>query len=400
MPAHHAPLAGDDLLVARVREGDQEAFEAIYDRYSRGLLAFCRHMLGSRDEAEDALQHSFVSAYRGLRDGGGEIALKPWLYAIARNRCLSALRARHPESVEIGDVEAGHQAYDGLVAEVQRRAELRDLVDDVQRLPADQRAALVLFELGDHSHAEIAEVLGVRREKVKALVFQAREALLRARSARDTPCGEIREELAALSGEVPRRGMVRGHVDRCPGCADFELRVRRQRRALAAVLPVVPSVGLKASVLGSVLGGAAAAGGAGAGGAAVVGGTAVGGGSGAAAAGGVGAGGLTGGLGGAAAAGFAGGAGAGAGTAGVAGGVATAGAGAASVASGLATAGAGAAGAATSVATKGMVAKILTAVVVAGAGGGAGAAVPQSHPARAPVAAVEQPMVAPAIPVP
>ena len=63
----------------------------------------------------------------------------------------------------------------------------------------------MLVELGDHSHDEIAEVLGVRREKVKALVFQAREALRRLREARETPCVEIREQLATLRGSALRR---------------------------------------------------------------------------------------------------------------------------------------------------------------------------------------------------
>src|SRR3954470_15118026 len=88
---------GDERLVARVRAGDDDAFEAIYDRYYRGLLAFCRHMLGSRDEAEDALQQSFASAYSAMRGGNGVIELRPWLYTIARNRCLSALRAQRDE---------------------------------------------------------------------------------------------------------------------------------------------------------------------------------------------------------------------------------------------------------------------------------------------------------------
>ena len=88
---------GDDRLVARVRAGDDDAFEIIYDRYYRGLLAFCGQMLGSRQEAEDALQHSFASAYRALRAGSGDIDLRPWLYTIARNRCLSVLRARRAE---------------------------------------------------------------------------------------------------------------------------------------------------------------------------------------------------------------------------------------------------------------------------------------------------------------
>ena len=348
--ARRLPRVGDDRLVARVRAGDDSAFEIIFDRYYEGLLAFCGHMLGSRQEAEDALQHSFASAYRALRGGAGDIELRPWLYTIARNRCLSALRAQRAQ-VSADGLAAEPGPFEGMSAQVQLRADLRELVDELQRLPEDQRAALVLFELGDESHAEIAAVLGVRREKVKALVFQAREALMRAREARAAPCVEIREQLATVTGRVPRRSMARRHIDRCPGCAQFEREVRHQRAALAAILPVVPTVGLKASVLGFAVGGggAVALGGAGAGGGATV---AAGG---VLAAGGVGGGGV-------------------AGSAGAAAAGAIGTAGAASVATGLATGGHGMGLA--SLPAKGVVAKILS--VVALGGGGAQAPV-HSH---------------------
>src|SRR4051812_28465850 len=84
----------DERLVAAVRQGDGRAFEALYDRYHQPLLGFCRHMLGTREEAEDALQHVFVAAHRHLREARGPLHLKAWLYAIARNRCVSILRAR------------------------------------------------------------------------------------------------------------------------------------------------------------------------------------------------------------------------------------------------------------------------------------------------------------------
>jgi RNA polymerase sigma factor (sigma-70 family) len=361
--ARRLPRVGDDRLVARVRAGDDAAFEIIYDRYYRGLLAFCGHMLGSRQEAEDALQHSFASAYRALRGSAGDIDLRPWLYTIARNRCLSALRAQRAQ-VSADGLAAEVGPFEGMSAQVQLRADLRELVDELQRLPDDQRAALVLFELGDESHAQIAAVLGVRREKVKALVFQAREALMRARDARATPCVEIREQLATDAGRVPRRSVARRHIDRCPGCADFEREVRRQRAAFAAILPLVPTVGLKASVLGFTLGGggggAVALGGAGAGGGATVAA------SGALAAGGVGGGGV-------------------AGSAGAAAAGAIGTAGAASVATGLAT-GSGAVGLA-SLPGKAVVAKILSVVALGGAG--AQAQVHSHQPARPP--AIHQP---------
>jgi RNA polymerase sigma factor (sigma-70 family) len=241
----------DAALVARVRAGDDVAFEALYDAYHRRLLTFCQHMLGSREEAEDVVQHTFLAAYRCLRAGYDVVAVKPWLYTVARNRCLSVVRTRREEIT----LEDGGRATDGLADEVDRRAELRTLVRDVQRLPPDQRAALVLFEVGDHSHQEIASVLGVRREKVKALVFQAREALMGWRTARETPCAHVREQLATLSGGALGRGTLRRHVQQCAVCADYEAAVRRQRAALAIALPVAPAAGLRAGVLGSALGG-------------------------------------------------------------------------------------------------------------------------------------------------
>ena len=252
-------------LLARVRNGDDSAFEALYDAYHRRLLAFCQHMLGSREEAEDVLQHTFLAAYRSLRAGYEVVDLKPWLYTIARNRCLSVVRARRDE-VELDDAVP---ATEGLATEVDRRADLRMLVRDVQRLPPDQRAALVLFEVGDHSHKEIAAVLGVRREKVKALVFQAREALMGWRTARETPCAHVREQLATLRGRALGRATIRRHVELCSGCADYEAAVRSQRAALAIALPVAPAAaGLRAAVLGSAAGGSGLGAAAGAGGAA------------------------------------------------------------------------------------------------------------------------------------
>ena len=252
----------DELLVAGVRAGDRDAFEEIYDRYARGILAFCVHMLGNREAAEDALQLTFVAAYRALQRGDSSIALRPWLYTIARNRCLSELRARR-EAVGVDHSSLTDASLnEGLADQVQRREDLREMLDDMQRLPADQRAALVLFELGDHPQKEIATVLGVRTEKVKALVFQAREALVRGRAAREHPCRDIREQLATLEGRIPARSVLRAHIERCPGCQSFEHDVRHQRAALALILPVALTGELKSWILGSALhsGGAVVAG--------------------------------------------------------------------------------------------------------------------------------------------
>ncbi|MFL5844913.1 MAG: sigma-70 family RNA polymerase sigma factor [Solirubrobacteraceae bacterium] len=243
----------DGRLVARVRAGDERAFEVIFDRYHRQLLAFCRHMLGSREEAEDALQHAFVSAHRSLvsGDAGKVVELRPWLYAIARNRCLSVLRARR-ESVALDDVPEPSAEGLAVAAEVEQREDLKDVLADMARLPDDQRAALVLSELGALSHDEVAAVLDVRKDKVKALVFQARESLAGWRTARDTDCRDIREQLATLTGGALRRAPLRRHLETCDDCRSFRGEVRRQREAVALLLPVIPTIALKAKVVGAI----------------------------------------------------------------------------------------------------------------------------------------------------
>src|SRR3954449_12600962 len=241
----------DARLVAQIRGGNERAFELLYDRYHRELLAFCRHMLGSREEAEDVLQQVMVATHRQIVTSPAELAVRPWLYAVARHRCISILRSRR-ESFALDDVP--EPSSDGLdaAAEVEQRDDLRAMLTDVARLPDDQRAALLLAELGALSHNEIAEALAVRRDKVKALVFQARESLAGWRTARDADCIEIREQLANLHGAELRRGPLRKHVDVCLGCRAFRAQVRHQREAMALLLPVLPSVALKAKVLGAV----------------------------------------------------------------------------------------------------------------------------------------------------
>src|SRR5215207_5551853 len=230
-------LAGDERLVEQIRHGNEAAFEVAFERHSPAILSFCRHMLGSRDEAEDAVQHTFAAAFRDLQRGGDRpIVLKPWLFAIARNRCLSLLRSRREHPVE--DPVLGTA---GLAEQVEQRAELQRLLEDLRELPDDQRAALLLTEVGDLSHADAAGVLGCGVPRVKALVYRARSGLIARRDARAKPCEEIREQLANLRGGSLRRTELRLHLRECAGCRAYREEVKRQRELLAAALPVVPA---------------------------------------------------------------------------------------------------------------------------------------------------------------
>jgi hypothetical protein len=177
------------------------------------------------------------------------------------------LRARREQA----DGGLHEPSTEHLSDEAQRRQDVREVLADLAALPEDQRAALVLAEIGAVSHEEIAQVLGVPRQKVKALVFQARTSLAASRRARETPCAEIRTQLANLRGGALRRTTLHRHLRQCPGCQAFREEVALQRKTLAVALPVIATPGLKEAALGAAFGSAGAGGGtaAGAGGAAV-----------------------------------------------------------------------------------------------------------------------------------
>src|SRR4051794_13792600 len=248
----------DERLVELVRQGDAAAFEVLYDRYHLRILSFCRHMLGSQPDGEDATQHAFVALHRHITADDRAVDVKPWLFQVARNRCLSVIRSRR-EHADIDDPFI-QPATEGLADSVQRRSDLREVLGDLQQLPEDQRAALLLSSLGDLSGDEIAAVVGCRPQKVKALVFQARTSLMNERDARNADCDVVREQLATLRGGSLLRGSLRRHVRNCEGCRAYRDATRKQREALALLLPVIPTAGLKAATMSAALGGSAAAG--------------------------------------------------------------------------------------------------------------------------------------------
>ncbi len=243
-------LASDEWLVACVRRGDTAAFEALYDRHAAELLRFCVYMLTSRQDAEDAVQATFASAYRALRADSRPVALRPWLFTIARNECLTTLRRRRPVVELNGEIAPGPDT----VEQIELRDEVRRVFKGLRELPESQRAALVLAELHGLSHNEVGNVMGVRADQVKAFVYQARSKLVSERAARDADCREIREELASARGAALLRGRLRRHVRACPDCRLYADGVARQRRQLGALLPIVPPLALKYRAIEQAIG--------------------------------------------------------------------------------------------------------------------------------------------------
>src|SRR5215211_8046760 len=270
-PAPMLRLQSDERLVTLVRRGQHTAFEALVARYQSRLLAFCRHMLGSREDAEDVLQEVFAAAYNAMVADERPLNVRPWLYRIARNRSLNHLRRVQAIGVDSMDVHLSENGA-STADKVHRREEFRLLVQDVQGLPETQKTALLLREIDALSYEQIAEAMETTVPSVKSLLVRARVSLAEAAEARLLTCEEVREELGEVAEGLRRTSApVRRHLRTCDRCAAFRKELRRTNRALAAVFPVGPLLLIKKLLLAnlgttaSAGGSAAAAAGAGAG---------------------------------------------------------------------------------------------------------------------------------------
>src|SRR5687767_13097778 len=256
-------LQSDERLIALTRRGHHGAFEALVQRYQPRLLAFCRHMLGCQEDAEDVLQEVFAASFNAICADDRPINARPWLYRIARNRCLNHLRRPQPagqDSMDVFERDGGTTTADT----VHRREDFRMLIADVQDLPETQRTALLLREIDALSYDQIAEAMETTVPSVKSLLVRARVSLAEAAEARLLSCDEVRQELGEVAeGLRHTSAPVRRHLRGCDRCAAFRKQLRDTNKALAALFPVGPLLLLKKTLLAH-LGTSAAAGGGGA----------------------------------------------------------------------------------------------------------------------------------------
>jgi RNA polymerase sigma factor (sigma-70 family) len=242
-------LATDERLIELTRRGQQAAFEALVARYQSRLLAFCRHMLHSREDAEDVLQEVFAAAFNAILADSREINARPWLYRIARNRSLNHLRRNTAIGVDSMDAHFA-DAGQSTSEKVYKREEFRLLVEDIGHLPETQRSALVLREMDALSYEQIADVMDTTVPSVKSLLVRARIGLAEAAEARKLTCDEVRLELgAAAEGIASLAAPVRRHVKECDRCRGFRAQLRANNRALAAIFPLGPILLLKKTIL-------------------------------------------------------------------------------------------------------------------------------------------------------
>jgi RNA polymerase sigma-70 factor (ECF subfamily) len=173
----------DATLTARAADGDVAAFEALVRRHQRPLFTLAVRLLGDRTDAEDAVQESFVSAWRRLADYRRDAEFGSWMYRIVTNRCLSMMRRRRAttrldEAVPLDGsarTTAGRAGSPEYAAEVNGR--LAALHRALDGLPADLRACWVLRHVDELSYSRIAEIVGASPDAVRGRIHRARSQL-------------------------------------------------------------------------------------------------------------------------------------------------------------------------------------------------------------------------------
>jgi RNA polymerase sigma-70 factor (ECF subfamily) len=161
----------DRAAVAACQRGDRQAFDQLVGRYQRDVYRLCFRYVNNHQDANDLAQEAFLKAFKAIGRFRGDSAFSTWLYRIAVNTCLSFRASRKPEGDDLSDslpdVRPG--ALDGVID----RERSRRVRDAVARLPAKQKATVILKVYQEMSHEEVARAMGSSVGTVKANLFHA-----------------------------------------------------------------------------------------------------------------------------------------------------------------------------------------------------------------------------------
>lgn len=164
----------DSLLFEQYRGGSSSALAALYHRHRPGLLRFCLKLLRDRQEAEDAVQNTFLKLQTAAAGPVNAASVKSWMYAVARNEAFGTLRRKSGAAPADEPVWSGDQP-DALMEQQDRTAAVAALLN---ALYPTYREVIVLREYDQLSYDEIAAVTGTSVASVKSRLFKARRAML------------------------------------------------------------------------------------------------------------------------------------------------------------------------------------------------------------------------------
>ncbi|MBL0174082.1 MAG: RNA polymerase sigma factor [Ignavibacteria bacterium] len=152
-------------------------FNELYAEYDRRIFAYCLYVIGDRDKANDVFQEVFIKVYKSLHTIREEGKSSNWLFRIARNECLNALKATQRNDKRNTSYDESDTSYIPALDGTGYNDEITHLHWGLQQLSNEQREALVLAEFEGYSLKEIAEVTGASLSNVKVRIFRAKQKL-------------------------------------------------------------------------------------------------------------------------------------------------------------------------------------------------------------------------------
>lgn len=179
----------DQVLIERVRAGDYQAFESLVTRYEAKIYRLAIRMLRNPQDAEDALQETFLQVFRGLASFEGRSQFSTWLFRLATNVCLMKIRHRETEpskllplddylpKLEEGDTPQIMDWADRPEEALLSKESREKMMEALDKLPAEYRAVFILRDIEGFSNAETGESLGISVAAVKSRLHRARLAL-------------------------------------------------------------------------------------------------------------------------------------------------------------------------------------------------------------------------------
>ena len=247
-------LRSDAMLGERFAAGDEDAFAILYERHRVTVLAVSMGVLGSRHDAEDAVQDCFAALATTLRTHPPR-EVRPWLIRVARNAAIDVARRRR--SVEF----AGEDALERAAPPPTNSAELRSVLEGIRELPESQRTALLMRELAGHTYREIATYLDTEEHAVRGLIARARiggdhreaSELPRERARQAIAIDPYTRRATGRSGGTCRLRRLPGLPAHAPRRCEGVARTAAVSAGLAAGGAIAGGLGAKGALLGGAL---------------------------------------------------------------------------------------------------------------------------------------------------
>jgi RNA polymerase sigma-70 factor (ECF subfamily) len=170
----------DEQVAALVQKGQKEAFGILMDRYERKLFSYARKFLTGQDNIEDVVQEVFIKTYRNIKNFDTSQKFSPWIYRIAHNTFVNALRknAKSPLRFFDFDTFVAHPVYEDVMPAEMEQKRVNEVIDrGLDKLSPEYREIIILYYIEDLSYKEIADILHIPIGTVSVRLLRAKKTL-------------------------------------------------------------------------------------------------------------------------------------------------------------------------------------------------------------------------------